>query len=121
MSEELKACPFCGGEAEIERVGNRRVSTVYQCTNCGCSLETGEEWGHGKGWNTRTPAPDEEVVEDAIIAVLHELERQAVSIADPPRGCIDAQHAVELRGIVNLEGVIRATLASIPPAKEIGG
>lgn len=49
----LLPCPFCGGEAEIERIGDRRVSTVYRCCQCGCSLETGEEWGHGEHWNRR--------------------------------------------------------------------
>ena len=50
---KLLPCPFCGSEAEIERFGTRSVSTVYQCTNCGCSLETGEEWSHGRDWNKR--------------------------------------------------------------------
>lgn len=55
---ELLPCPFCGSEAEIERIGNHRQSTIYQCTSCSCSLETGEEWDHGRRWNTRaTPTP----------------------------------------------------------------
>jgi len=49
----LLPCPFCGGEAEVERVGDFRQSTIYSCKFCGCSLETGEEWGHGKRWNVR--------------------------------------------------------------------
>lgn len=49
----LEPCPFCGGEAEIERMGDRRASTIYRCCQCGCSLETGEEWGHGGQWNAR--------------------------------------------------------------------
>jgi len=54
----LKPCPFCGGEAEIERVGNMRQSQIYSCTNCGCFLETGEIGGVNK-WNTRADAaPD---------------------------------------------------------------
>lgn len=53
----LDPCPFCGGEAEIERVGNSRQSTLYVCTDCGCRLETGEEWGHGRLWNRRTAQP----------------------------------------------------------------
>lgn len=60
---DLLPCPFCGGEAEIERYGDHRQSTIYACTNCGCSLETGEEWGHGAQWNKRvvstTIHPDE--------------------------------------------------------------
>lgn len=49
----LLPCPFCGGEAEIERIGDRRQSTVYACLFCGCRLETGEECLHGSAWNTR--------------------------------------------------------------------
>jgi len=54
MSIELLSCPFCGHEAEIERVGTPRQSTIYRCTFCSCSLETGEEWEHGRDWNTRS-------------------------------------------------------------------
>lgn len=54
--QTLKPCPFCGGKASIERKGDRRMSTIYSCDWCGCSLETGEEWDHGKAWNTR-PMP----------------------------------------------------------------
>lgn len=50
---ELKPCPFCGGEASIERFGNTRVSTQYHCDDCGCFLETGEEFNHGRVWNRR--------------------------------------------------------------------
>ena len=53
MSEKLKPCPFCGSIAQIERYGNTRRSTIYQCQGCSCSLETCEEWGHGKIWNIR--------------------------------------------------------------------
>lgn len=67
-TQELNAlapCPFCGGEAEIERRGDRRQSTIYQCTSCGCTLETGEEWGHGERWNTRAAASSQAGVETA--------------------------------------------------------
>lgn len=47
----LEPCPFCESEVEIERYGNSRHSTIYNCTNCGCKLETGEEWSHGNRWN----------------------------------------------------------------------
>jgi len=50
---ELAACPFCGGTATIERFGNTRVSTQYHCDDCGCFLETGEEFHHGREWNRR--------------------------------------------------------------------
>lgn len=65
--EALKPCPFCGGEAEIERLGNARQSTIYSCTECGCSLETGEEWSHGRRWNDRaqTTSPAEKDAEIA--------------------------------------------------------
>lgn len=52
--EKLKDCPFCGGEAEIVREGNRSQSTQYACTDCGCQLETPETFGFGGYWNQRT-------------------------------------------------------------------
>ncbi len=50
---KLLPCPFCGSKAEIERIGDSRQSTQYQCNSCSCSLETGEEWDHGADWNKR--------------------------------------------------------------------
>lgn len=50
---ELKPCPFCGGEAYIEQVGDHRRSTIYECDSCGCRLETGEKFNHGARWNER--------------------------------------------------------------------
>ena len=59
---DLLPCPFCGSKAEIERYGDSRKSTIYSCTNCGCSLETGEEWGHGRRWNERADRLNEAVL-----------------------------------------------------------
>lgn len=53
--EALAPCPFCGGKAEVERVGSARQSTIYRCTNCSCSLETGEVFNIGEHWNHREP------------------------------------------------------------------
>lgn len=53
----LLPCPFCGGEAMVERHGNRRQSTIYACTECSCRLETGEEWNIGTDWNRRATHP----------------------------------------------------------------
>jgi ribosomal protein L37AE/L43A len=81
--QALLPCPFCGEEAEIERLGDRRQSTIYACTCCGCRLETGEEWGHGRDWNARAPeqqraeARNEVLEEAARVAdeVIYERER----------------------------------------------
>jgi hypothetical protein len=51
---ELKPCPFCGGEAYFDRKGTRKVSCIVKCSDCDCTLETGETWESGKSWNTRT-------------------------------------------------------------------
>jgi predicted RNA-binding Zn-ribbon protein involved in translation (DUF1610 family) len=75
MSEQIKGashmvlipCPFCGGDASFERLGNRRQSTIVSCNQCGCLLESNEEWNFGTAWNTRaamqTPAEAESLDE----------------------------------------------------------
>ena len=50
---DLLPCPFCGGEAEFERKGTPRHSTIVRCTDCSAFHECGEEWDHGRSWNTR--------------------------------------------------------------------
>lgn len=80
---ELKPCPFCGSSAHVEQYGDRRQSTKYQCDNCGCMLETGEEWGHGNDWNRRASPPAIDMEE--VIRVLEfygdkkNYERQLIS------------------------------------------
>ncbi len=51
--DKLLPCPFCGGEAEIEREGTGRQSCIVSCLNCGCHLESGETFNSGSRWNTR--------------------------------------------------------------------
>jgi len=51
---ELKPCPFCGGDAEVQRRGTNRVSMIIGCTDCSCTLETGETWiDENSQWNNR--------------------------------------------------------------------
>ena len=49
----LKPCPFCGGEAHFTRKGTPRYSTVVQCSDCGCALESNENHDPGRAWNSR--------------------------------------------------------------------
>ena len=49
---ELKPCPFCGGEPEVERYGTQRVSCIVKCTECHCVLESPDR-GAGDSWNER--------------------------------------------------------------------
>ena len=54
---ELSSCPFCGGYAEFERMGDPLQSCIVACTDCGCTLETNETWlNSGKQWNKRVAA-----------------------------------------------------------------
>jgi hypothetical protein len=63
MNKELKPCPFCGGEAEVKRMGTNRVSMIIGCVECSCELETGETWiDKNINWNQREPnTPTKEV------------------------------------------------------------
>lgn len=49
---DLKPCPFCGGEAKIERHDQNDNCTVYVCRECGCTLPSGD-WRDGSSWNDR--------------------------------------------------------------------
>jgi len=52
----LKPCPFCGGAAHFERMGDRRQSCIVACEDCGARLESNEEGDFcGGRWNTRPP------------------------------------------------------------------
>lgn len=51
----LLRCPFCGGQAEVEREGTGRQSCIIECTECAARLETNETGEHcGSQWNTRS-------------------------------------------------------------------
>ena len=51
---KLLPCPFCGGEAEFERMGTPRQSCIVACTDCGGRLETSEAGAAcGSQWNDR--------------------------------------------------------------------
>lgn len=51
---ELKTCPFCGGDAEVVRCGTPRQSSQIGCTQCNCRLESsGQGLRSGDAWNTR--------------------------------------------------------------------
>jgi len=52
----LNPCPFCSGEAAVEREGTARQSCIVVCTDCGCRLES-NEIGAGRDWNRREPQP----------------------------------------------------------------
>jgi predicted RNA-binding Zn-ribbon protein involved in translation (DUF1610 family) len=61
MTEPIEAaallpCPFCGGEATIERKGSVRQSNIVACTECGCRLESGDVFNPASRWNSRRPA-----------------------------------------------------------------
>ena len=58
MTEEkplkLLPCPFCGGEAEFERRGTYRCSSIIVCQECGCRVEANEvDEFNGEMWNRR--------------------------------------------------------------------
>lgn len=80
MSEELKPCPFCGGEPQIRQIGNehtKKCIVEVRCKTLGCrgscegqgaprgrqSIEKITQWGIDQ-WNRRAEsrARDEVVV-----------------------------------------------------------
>lgn len=63
---ELLPCPFCGGEAVISQYGTPRISTIVECTECACRLETGETFSHGTIWNTRADTAERDALREAL-------------------------------------------------------
>ena len=66
MSNELKPCPFCGGEAFINTVESHAHEvatfmpdypggTFIECTSCTCALSGETEDKAIEAWNTRKP------------------------------------------------------------------
>lgn len=82
MTDRLKPCPFCGGDAKLE-INREMGGTQYQvlCTNCPTTV--GRHWFWKKedaikAWNTRKPM-------DRIVEALEEeieyCEKQADKIS----------------------------------------
>lgn len=60
MSEELKPCPFCGGQAEF----NDTSSTWVRCESCGAAIECQvEKKDAAQLWNSRSDATLEKLRE----------------------------------------------------------
>lgn len=58
MNNELKPCPFCGGEADLNNVsvklGEQWLWSI-ECVECGVFIDREEKDYVIKAWNTRKP------------------------------------------------------------------
>ena len=68
---ELKPCPFCGGEAEIERMGSSRQSMIVCCSMCGAKVECGSTVVEQANWNTRTEHTEQSIPQIKRKAIEH--------------------------------------------------
>ena len=76
MDKQLKDCPFCGGNAEIERMGNNKQSMIVACTNCGARTECGATTIDNCHWNYRAkPSPLCEIVQ-----LCEELRKKKINV-----------------------------------------
>lgn len=58
--KDLKPCPFCGSNPELERDFSKgNVLKKYRCSNKECPSRLGPRWGYedkaAQDWNTRSP------------------------------------------------------------------
>lgn len=88
---KLKPCPFCGGEAEIERMGTNRQSCIIACTECGCRHEGPDEYDRcGYQWNLRATDQAHAAktkAEEAELAAAQELDEVRAQLAAIGRLC----------------------------------
>lgn len=85
MSEELKPCPFCGGEARMNVAfasgGDHSVGVYVVCLEC--RSWSGTKWGDGaqekaaEAWNRRANDCDR----DELLALADEIDADAENIA----------------------------------------
>lgn len=71
MSEKLKPCPFCGGQAIVGGAGK---GNWIGCINSECFAQTRVFWNEREAinaWNTRTT---DENLTDTVDAIIEELE-----------------------------------------------
>ncbi|MCT4559244.1 MAG: Lar family restriction alleviation protein [Pelagimonas sp.] len=55
MTEQLKPCPFCGGEPILEGAATESKIGIVDCFNCGLSLVVPKGANWEAIWNTRAP------------------------------------------------------------------
>lgn len=73
MSEKLKPCPFCGGEAEIIEIegGENAGGSCVSCTVCLASSNVSFEFKENfvSNWNRRAYPPLREALENMVAVV----------------------------------------------------
>lgn len=114
----LKPCPFCGGDAEFERLGTGRQSCIVACGNCGARHESSDEYERsGSSWNQRAapegPAPTEPME-------WQELKAAALSIllgANPLGGALSSVPTKRLTAIGNALRALAAAPEAPPPVE----
>lgn len=67
--QELKPCPFCGGQAKIDILERKSYKHAVRCSNCGISTKGTaykNDFFNAAEWNTRTPDPMPEELAGAL-------------------------------------------------------
>jgi hypothetical protein len=98
MTNRTIPCPFCEQQAEVGRIGTPRLSTIIECTNCGCRLESPNQYPHhAKAWNTR-PIEDALRAEVAALkAKLNEVQKGKHPFCSYCFETVDAKTADDLK------------------------
>lgn len=100
MSEELKPCPFCGGEAEIVTWPKPHRPVCYvKCKNCSaenCDDDFEENVSLNVfAWNTRTPDPRVAELEEALREIVDNVDvRGFDGLISVPAKSIDRARAI---------------------------
>ena len=61
--DTVKACPFCGGEAEVDEGVNGYILAAVTCKKCGAFMPGSIVTTAIRQWNRREPVTQEEETE----------------------------------------------------------